>query len=206
MIPQAAKSKDAKLLASALLFLLPALALTTNFGMTLIQLVIIFTVLGHARPDLIPFYRDNFRILRWIIVGFAGLFAVALFRMVFFHGALPSLDGPTRLLLALSCIGFVALLKPRMRWFWLGLCAGAIGALLRGQAPGEPRLMNTCYSLVQPEYGISIAGVYRPANGLLADVEGAGGTSPLNASPAFRAAEASYAEDWFQTITAEAFG
>ncbi len=85
-------------------------------------------------------------------------------------------------------------------------CASAIGALLRGAAPGEPRLMNTCYSLVQPEYGISIAGVYRPANGLLADVEGAGGTSPLTASPAFRAAEAHYAEDWFQTITVEAFG
>lgn len=84
-------------------------------------------------------------------------------------------------------------------------CAGAIAALLRGEAPAEPRLINTCYSLVAPDYGISIAGVYRPATGLLADVEGAGGVSPLNAPPAFRAAEARYAADWFATITAEAY-
>jgi NADPH-dependent 2,4-dienoyl-CoA reductase/sulfur reductase-like enzyme len=86
------------------------------------------------------------------------------------------------------------------------VCAAAIVALLEGRAPQPPRLLNTCYSLVAPEYGISIAGVYQPANGLLADVPGAGGTSPLQAPPEFRAAEATYAEDWFATITADAFG
>ncbi len=85
-------------------------------------------------------------------------------------------------------------------------CAGAIAALLRGEAVAEPRLINTCYSLVAPDYAISIAGVYRPANGLLADIEGAGGPSPLQASAEFRAAEARHAEDWFRTITADAFG
>ncbi len=34
----------------------------------------------------------------------------------------------------------------------------------------------------------------------------AGGTSPLNAPPESRAAEARYAEAWFETITREAFG
>jgi sulfide dehydrogenase [flavocytochrome c] flavoprotein chain len=48
--------------------------------------------------------------------------------------------------------------------------------------------------------------VYRPANGVLADVEGAGGVSPANAPPEFRALEAAYAEAWFQTITTEVFG
>lgn len=84
-------------------------------------------------------------------------------------------------------------------------CAAAVAAMLRGEAPAEPRLINTCYSLVAPDYGISVAGVYRPANGLLADVEGAGGTSPLNAPPAVRAKEARYAADWFATISAEAY-
>ena len=70
----------------------------------------------------------------------------------------------------------------------------------------EPKLINTCYSLVAPDYGISVAGVYRPRNGVLTDVEGAGGTSPVNAPPAFRRSEAAYAEAWFQTITAEVFG
>jgi hypothetical protein len=48
--------------------------------------------------------------------------------------------------------------------------------------------------------------VYRPAGGLLTDIEGAGGTSPLEAPPETRVLEARYAEDWFRTITAETFG
>lgn len=85
------------------------------------------------------------------------------------------------------------------------VCADAVGALLRGTPLPTPRLMNTCYSLVAPDYGISIAGVYRPANGLWSDIPGAGGTSPLDAPAATREAEARYAEDWFETITADAF-
>jgi sulfide dehydrogenase [flavocytochrome c] flavoprotein subunit len=86
------------------------------------------------------------------------------------------------------------------------VCADAIARLLRGATVPEPRLLNTCYSLVAPGYGISVAGVYRPAEGVLADIPGAGGTSPLDAPASFREAEASYAEDWFETITADAFG
>jgi NADPH-dependent 2,4-dienoyl-CoA reductase/sulfur reductase-like enzyme len=86
------------------------------------------------------------------------------------------------------------------------VCAAAVAALLRGASVPTPRLLNTCYSLVAPGCGISVAGVYRPANGLLSDIPGAGGTSPLNAPAATREAEAAYAEDWFATITADAFG
>lgn len=86
------------------------------------------------------------------------------------------------------------------------VCATAVATLLRGEAPSAPKLINTCYSLIAPGYGISVAGVYRPANGVLADVEGAGGVSPAHAPPEFRALEAAYAEAWFQTITAEVFG
>ncbi|WP_250152535.1 NAD(P)/FAD-dependent oxidoreductase [Ancylobacter radicis] len=84
--------------------------------------------------------------------------------------------------------------------------ADAVIALLRGRDPSAPKLINTCYSLLAPDYGISIAGVYSPKDGLLAEVEGAGGTSPLDASLAERAEEAAYGEAWFDTITAEAFG
>jgi hypothetical protein len=41
------------------------------------------------------------------------------------------------------------------------VCAIAIADLFAGRAPATPRLVNTCYSLVGPEYGISIAAVYR---------------------------------------------
>jgi sulfide dehydrogenase [flavocytochrome c] flavoprotein subunit len=85
-------------------------------------------------------------------------------------------------------------------------CANAIANLVAGRSPAAPKLINTCYSLAAPDYGISIAGVYHPKNGLLADVEGAGGVSPLEASRDFRAREADYAQSWFATITAEVFG
>lgn len=86
------------------------------------------------------------------------------------------------------------------------VCAEAIVKLLAGQTPAQPKLINTCYSLVAPEYGISVAGVYRPKDGVLTDVEGAGGVSPVDAPRDFRALEATYADGWFRTITAEVFG
>ena len=86
------------------------------------------------------------------------------------------------------------------------VCAQAVADLLAGRAPEEPRLINTCYSLVAPGNAISIAGVFHPAGGLLADVPGAGGTSPLEAPDSLRAEEAAYAEDWYCTITTEVFG
>ncbi len=85
-------------------------------------------------------------------------------------------------------------------------CATAVAQLLAGATPPEPRLINTCYSLVAPDYGISVAGVYRPANGQLADIPGAGGVSPADAPRSARALEATYAEAWFRTITTEVFG
>ena len=86
------------------------------------------------------------------------------------------------------------------------VCAAALAALLAGGTPVMPKLINACYSLVAPDYGISVAGVYQPANGQIVEVAGAGGVSPLDAPAATRAAEANIADGWFRTITAEAFG
>lgn len=86
------------------------------------------------------------------------------------------------------------------------VCAEAVVTLLHGDKPREPRLINTCYSLATPDYGFSVAGVYRPVNGALTDIEGAGGTSPVDAPDSQRALEAQYGDRWFQTITAEVFG
>ena len=85
-------------------------------------------------------------------------------------------------------------------------CAAAVAKLLTGAAPSTPKLINTCYSLVAPDYGISVAGVYVPAGGQLADVPGAGGVSPSEAPRLARAVEAALAEAWFRTITGEVFG
>ena len=85
-------------------------------------------------------------------------------------------------------------------------CAGAVTTLIAGGTPAAPKLINTCYSLAAPGYGFSVAGVYHPKNGLLAEVEGSGGVSPPDAPRDFRASEAVYAQSWFETTTAEVFG
>jgi sulfide dehydrogenase [flavocytochrome c] flavoprotein subunit len=85
-------------------------------------------------------------------------------------------------------------------------CAQAVARLVAGGAPAVPKLINTCYSLVAPDYGISVAGVYHPSGGQLAEVPGSGGVSPADAPRATRAAEVVLAEAWFRTIVGEVFG
>lgn len=84
--------------------------------------------------------------------------------------------------------------------------AQAIATMLKGGAPAEPKLINTCYSLVAPDYGISVAGVYRVKDGQWTDVEGAGGVSPVDAPKETRKLEAQFADGWFQRITTEVYG
>jgi NADPH-dependent 2,4-dienoyl-CoA reductase/sulfur reductase-like enzyme len=85
-------------------------------------------------------------------------------------------------------------------------CAAAIAALLRERPPPEPALLNTCYSLVAPDYGISIGGVYQVEDGQIVAIKGAGGVSPEDADRAFRRREADYARSWYATMCADMFG
>ena len=65
---------------------------------------------------------------------------------------------------------------------------------------------NTCYSLVSPDYGISVVDVFRVgADGAIAAVQGAGGVSPTGQDAAFHKKEADYARGWYANITAEMF-
>lgn len=87
------------------------------------------------------------------------------------------------------------------------MTAAAIVSELRGHKPPVPSHVNTCYSLVGPEYGISIAAVYRLGeDGVLAGVKGAGGLSPAKAPALQRSQEAGYARGWYASITADTFG
>ncbi|MCG7983840.1 MAG: NAD(P)/FAD-dependent oxidoreductase [Candidatus Thiodiazotropha lotti] len=85
------------------------------------------------------------------------------------------------------------------------VCAAAIVAALNGQEPGEPSYVNTCYSIISPEWGISVAAVYQLVDGKIVGVKGAGGLSPMNASAATRAIEAKFARSWFKNIAADMF-
>jgi NADPH-dependent 2,4-dienoyl-CoA reductase/sulfur reductase-like enzyme len=86
------------------------------------------------------------------------------------------------------------------------VCAAALARLLSGQKPDEPRMINTCYTTVAPGYGITVAAVYRPVNGQLVEVQGSGGTSPVEAPKSMREEEAKLADGWFNTMTGEIFG
>ena len=83
------------------------------------------------------------------------------------------------------------------------VCAAAIAAALSGQEMPDPSYVNTCYSLVGPDYGISVAAVYRMGESGIAAVEGAGGVSPKDATAAFRREEARYSVGWYQSITSD---
>ncbi|MEX2488445.1 MAG: FCSD flavin-binding domain-containing protein [Pseudomonadales bacterium] len=85
------------------------------------------------------------------------------------------------------------------------VCAASIAARINGTPPLETFMMNTCYSLIGEDYGISISGVYKTANERLVAVPDSEDTSPLGADKAFRQAEAKYTHDWYRAITADTF-
>lgn len=89
--------------------------------------------------------------------------------------------------------------------------AAAIVALLNGHEPGTPSYVNTCYSIVGKDYGISVAAVYRLGKDdkgapVIAGVKGSGGLTPLDASAEHRRREVQYAHSWFRNITHDTFG
>ena len=88
------------------------------------------------------------------------------------------------------------------------VCAAAVVAMLDDKEPGTPSYVNTCYSIIGKDWGVSVAMVYRlSADGkTIAGVEGAGGLSPMEASPEMRRREVGYAHSWFRNITADIFG
>ncbi len=87
------------------------------------------------------------------------------------------------------------------------VCAAAIVSAINGFKMPEPSYVNTCYSLVAPDYGISVAAVYRynKDKGIY-KVKGSGGVSPKDADAEFRKLEARYAAGWYDSITFDAFG
>ncbi len=85
------------------------------------------------------------------------------------------------------------------------ICAAAIVSSLREVAMPDPSYVNTCYSLLSPDYGISVAAVYRYSKDKGIYKTG-GGVSPLDADTAYRLQEARYAKGWYDSITMDTFG
>jgi len=83
-------------------------------------------------------------------------------------------------------------------------CAAVIANLISGKSPDMPRLNGACYNTVAPGYAFSLSGIYQPKEDQFAEVEG--NTSPVDAPRDVRQHEAEKAQNWFKTITVDAFG
>ncbi len=82
-------------------------------------------------------------------------------------------------------------------------CAAVIISRLAGVEPPTPTYANTCYSLISPDYGISVAAVYNLQEEGITKVSG--GVSPLEQSERVHSKEAKYAKAWYKSITSDMF-
>jgi sulfide dehydrogenase [flavocytochrome c] flavoprotein subunit len=85
------------------------------------------------------------------------------------------------------------------------VCAAAVVAAVNGREAPAPSYVNTCYSIIAPDHGISVAGVYQLQDGKIVEVPGAGGLSPADADARTRAVEVQFALGWFRNITSDMF-
>ncbi|NVZ09065.1 FCSD flavin-binding domain-containing protein [Allochromatium humboldtianum] len=88
------------------------------------------------------------------------------------------------------------------------VAAAAVVALLKGEEPGTPSYINTCYSILAPAYGISVAAVYRPAadGSAIESVPDSGGVTPVDAPDWVLEREVQYAYSWYNNIVHDTFG
>ena len=88
------------------------------------------------------------------------------------------------------------------------VCAAAVVDYLHGREPGTASYFNTCYSIAGKDYGFSVAMVYRLSGDgkTIAGVKGAGGLTPMDASPTTLEREVAYAYSWYDNITQDIFG
>ena len=84
--------------------------------------------------------------------------------------------------------------------------AASIVRLLQGKVPAPPSLVNTCYSLVGPGYGISVAAVYKLTSDGIVSIKGAGGLTPMDADDDQLSEEATYARGWYNNIAQDIWG
>ncbi len=85
------------------------------------------------------------------------------------------------------------------------VAAQAVIDLLAGRKPGTPSVLNTCYSMIGPDYGVSVSAVYRPHIGINQWV-GKPEVTPSNASPSDLKREAMYGHSWYKNVTNDMFG
>jgi sulfide dehydrogenase [flavocytochrome c] flavoprotein subunit len=85
------------------------------------------------------------------------------------------------------------------------VAATAVIASLNGKDMIEPAYVNTCYSIIGEDYGISVAAVYRLDGDVIAPVKGSGGLTPKDATAEHRRREVQFAYSWYDNIVQDSF-
>jgi sulfide dehydrogenase [flavocytochrome c] flavoprotein subunit len=80
----------------------------------------------------------------------------------------------------------------------------AIADMLNGKTPGEPSMINVCYSLAGENYGVSIADIFKVVDNRIVKLP-ASGVSPITDSPAQPLLEAVYQRNWHRTFVNDCF-
>src|SRR5471032_2351549 len=91
-------------LSSTMIFLLPALALSSKVCLGLVQLLILL-MLFRRGPLKLEQYRRHWSDIGGVLIAFGSYFLVSLLRLLLDRQSLHTLDGPSRLLFGLSCLG-----------------------------------------------------------------------------------------------------
>lgn len=85
------------------------------------------------------------------------------------------------------------------------VAAAAIATRLARRAADEPLIINTCYSTVAERQAIGIVTVFQLQGSQFVARNGASGTSPVGAGPAYRQKEWKDADGWWRNMLADAF-
>jgi sulfide dehydrogenase [flavocytochrome c] flavoprotein chain len=85
------------------------------------------------------------------------------------------------------------------------VAATAIIASFNGTEMVAPSYVNTCYSIIGEDYGISVAAVYRYQDAKIVPVEGSGGLTARDATAEYRKREVQFAYSWYKNIVQDSF-
>ena len=113
-----------------MLFLLPAMLLTTPVSVGLVEVVLLLGVIALAFP-LWRQHRQQAALLattRFVAIAFLFSFTVAMISLMTTGFDPRFIENPSKVVLALFGISMILMLRPDPRWFWLGLFCGLMGA------------------------------------------------------------------------------
>ncbi|NEX60679.1 O-antigen ligase family protein [Noviherbaspirillum galbum] len=122
-------SERAVLVFSTVLFLIPALALTTRVGITLAELAVLAGSLWYGKR----LWRERHALFgpaRGMMLAIVAHVVLAILSLILSGMDPRFLENPLRALLMLPLVGLVAIGRPKSDWFWYGLFVGTIGAAL----------------------------------------------------------------------------